>query len=69
MPTYTVLVPYNGVAFSQQILPELCKLLSPQQCTFILLHVAEEPSVLIQQQPRYIPFDHAFGPTLIIRTF
>jgi nucleotide-binding universal stress UspA family protein len=68
MSPYKILVPINGSALSRQVLPLVCRLFQPEQCTVILMRVAEEPEVHTHPQPEYVPRDQAFGPIFTFRT-
>jgi nucleotide-binding universal stress UspA family protein len=47
-----VLVPLDGSAFSQQIVPYICHVLDPEAYQLILLQVAEQPAGVLGAPPR-----------------
>jgi nucleotide-binding universal stress UspA family protein len=52
MTANQVLIPLDGSALSQKILPHVQRLLHPAACALILLRVAERPAGLVGMPPR-----------------
>lgn len=52
MPIHTVVVAIDGSPLSQQVIPEICKLLDPQSARVILVRVAEPVEGVFGTPPR-----------------